>query len=597
LKISTLGDLLRWRSEEQPDLRAYTFLPDGEMEDGELTYGKLYQQARAIGARLQSVGAEGEFVLLLYPAGLEFIAAFFGCQLAGVVAIPAPLPKINRPSSRLQSIAGDVRVHAVLTTSALLPTIRKQLSQIQELQSVHWLATNNLAADVAVEWREPQLNSDALSFLQYTSGSTATPKGVMVSHGNLLSNSADLDSGWRHDERSVIVTWLPHFHDMGLIYGLLHPLYKQIPCYLMPPVFFLQRPIRWLEAIMRYRATHSAAPNFAYDLCVRKTTAEQRATLDLSHWAVAINGAEPVRRETLSAFTEAFAPSGFRSANFCPGYGLAEATLKVCASQRAKEPVFYHVEAAALELNREIAAPQNGPTTRTLVGCGRASPETQIAIVCPQTRERCEPGEVGEIWVSGPGVAQGYWNKPEETERTFGARLRGMGEVPFLRTGDLGFLRDRELFITGRIKDLIIIGGHNHYPHDLEQTAERSHPALRSGCCAAFTVETEEGEEHLVIAGEVERHYNPKQNQPEAETTCGCEPSSTDHKKIQMAVRRAIAEEHDLQVHAIILLKAGSISKTSSGKLQRHACRTAFIDGTLRTFGPSSKAKTQKSIL
>jgi acyl-CoA synthetase (AMP-forming)/AMP-acid ligase II len=364
----------------------------------------------------------------------------------------------------------------------------------------------------------------------------------------------------------------------------------------MPPVFFLQRPLRWLQAMTRYRATHSAAPNFAYDLCVRKTTAEQRAALDLREWAVAVNGAEPVRRETMAGFAEAFAPSGFRPSSFCPGYGLAEATLKVCASQRAEAPVFYRVESAALERHREIAAPQTGPATRTLVGCGRAAPETHIAVVRPETRERCGAGEVGEIWVSGPGVAQGYWNKPDETEKTFGARLKGTAEGPFLRTGDLGFLRDGELFITGRLKDLIIIGGHNHYPHDLEQTAERSHPALRPGCCAAFTIAAD-GEEHLVIAGEVERHYKPEQGRPGAVSAPGRRPSADDRREIQTAVRRAVAEEHDLQVRAVVLLKAGAVSKTSSGKLQRHACRDAFLNGTIGTFGREAEAEAQTSVV
>ena len=414
----------------------------------------------------------------------------------------------------------------------------------------------------------PNISSDTLAFLQYTSGSTGTPKGVMVSHGNLLQNSADLDKGWVHTKDSVIVTWLPTFHDMGLIYGVIQPLYKGLPCYMLSPVSFLQQPIRWLQAISRYRGTHTGAPNFAYDLCVHKITPEQRATLDLSSWQMALNGAEPVRADVLKRFAETFKPCGFEPTAFCPGYGLAEATLKVAAVRRTDAPVLYIVQAGALEQNRILEATEDQQNMRTLVGCGRSEIDTKIVIVHPESLTQCSPEEVGEIWVSGSTVAQGYWMRPEETERTFRAYLADTGDGPFLRTGDLGFWKNGELFVTGRLKDVVIIRGRNYYPQDIELTVEQSHPALKAGASAAFSVEVE-GEEQLVVAQEVERSYLRK----------------LDANEVVGAIRQAVWEQHELSVYAVVLLKPASIPKTSSGKIQRHACKAGFLDGSLEGIG------------
>ena len=507
-KPVTFVDLLRWRAAEQPDRLLYAFLENGEVESGSLTYGQLDEQARAIGALIQSFAAKGERALLLYQPGLDFTAAFFGCLYSGTIAIPVPLPGRNKSLHRLLSIIQDAQPTFVLTSSSIMQMLQKMCAGSPELQQMRWLATDHLAAGLAEQSREPKVEGDHLAFLQYTSGSTSMPKGVMVSHANLLHNSAELDAGWRHDAESVIVSWLPHFHDMGLIYGILQPVYKGIPAYLMPAAQFLQRPVRWLQAISRYRGTHSAAPNFAYDHCTRKIKLEELDKLDLSSWEVAVNGAEPVRRITLEQFATAFAPCGFRWSAFCPGYGLAEATLKVAASQISHPPLLCSVDAVALAQNRILPTIASDGRSQTLVGCGRALLETGIIIVDPQTLTPCAADQIGEIWVSGTSVAQGYWNRPDETELTFNARLADSGEGPFLRTGDLGFFLDGELFIAGWQKDLLIIGGQNHYPQDIEQTVEESHPALRRHTCIAFAVESDR-EEHLVVAVELARQYRP----------------------------------------------------------------------------------------
>jgi acyl-CoA synthetase (AMP-forming)/AMP-acid ligase II len=567
---STLVEILRQRVLHQPDRLAYTFLLDGETEEAHLTYAGLDRKARAIGARLQSLGARGERALLLYPPGLEFIAGFFGCLYAGVVAVPVYPPhpvRLDRTLPRFLAIARDAQPVAVLTSSELLPVAESLFPQAPDLRALCWLATDTIAGTVADEWRPPALSSTSLALFQYTSGSTAAPRGVMLTHGNLLHNLELVRCAFQIGPDSMGVSWLPMYHDMGLT-GFLEPLYINAPTFLMSPVAFLQRPLRWLQTISRTRGTTSGGPPFAYDLCVRKITPEQRATLDLSSWDMAFTGAEPVRYETLERFASTFAPCGFRREAFYPCYGLAEATLIASGGLKAAPPVVFTVQSAALERNRVIPAPGEDAGARTLLGCGQSLGDQKIVIVHPETLTRCSSDEVGEIWIAGPSVAQGYWNQPEDTERTFHAYLADTGEGPFLRTGDLGCLKDGELFVTGRLKDLIIIDGYNHYPQDIELTVEHSYPALRPGCCAAFSVDVA-GQERLVIAAEVERSYLPRRVQ------------SLDTKEVVQAIRRAVAEYHELSVYAVSLLKPGTIPKTSSGKIQRHVCRTNFLAGSL----------------
>jgi 8-amino-7-oxononanoate synthase len=562
LTMATLIDLLNYRACHQPDQTAYTFLVDGETEVASLTYQALDQRSRAIAARLQFLKATGERAILLYPPGLDFIAAFFGCLYAGVTAVPTYPPQQIRKAAKLKTIMVDAQASLALTTNDLLNNLQDILAQ--DLPPVRWLATDTLEDAEAANWHELAIASDTLALLQYTSGSTGTPKGVMVSHANLLANAALIQHTFQDTSESLGVSWLPPYHDMGLIGGVLQPLYVGRPTILLSPVAFLQKPLRWLQAISKYKATTSGGPNFAYDLCIQKITSHQRATLDLSSWKVAFNGAEPIRARTLENFTVAFEVCGFRSTAFYPCYGMAEATLMISGGLSTSPPLLCQVDGASLEKNQITIVPEQAQTVQTLVGCGQAWLEQTIVIVNPDSLQACPADVVGEIWVSSPSVAQGYWNQPNETDHIFKAHLADTGEGPFLRTGDLGFLHHGELFVTGRLKDVIIIRGRNHYPQDIEWTVQQAHPGLRVGCGAAFSLEVE-GAERLVIVQEVERRSLRQ----------------LDAKAVISSIRQAISEEHQLQVYAVLLLKPATIPKTSSGKIQRFACRAGFLEKTL----------------
>ncbi|MEO0928067.1 MAG: AMP-binding protein, partial [Cyanobacteria bacterium J06643_13] len=566
VQIDNLVELLQYRGRHQPSQTAYAFLQDGEIESERLTYQQLDQQARAIAAQLQALELAGQRALLLYPPGLEFIPAFFGCLYASVVAVPAYPPKKNHKLGRLRSIIADAQPEVVLAPKAILAKIQACLSEAENLADLTYLATDDVDLDLAQTWQAADITGDSLAFLQYTSGSTGTPKGVMVTHRNLLHNEKIIKTGMGHSEKTVFVGWLPLFHDMGLVGNVLQPLYLGIPSVLMSPVAFLQKPIRWLQAISRYKATTSGGPNFAYDLCVQKIKPEECAELDLSSWTVAFNGAEPIRSETLAKFAQAFACCGFDSQAFYPCYGMAETTLFVSGSRQKISPVLREVDSTQLQQNA-IAPAADRNNSQAVVGSGQTFVDKMI-IVDPESQTRCQPNQVGEIWVADPSVAQGYWNRPEQTLQTFQAHLADTGEGPWLRTGDLGFVQEGELFITGRIKDVIIIRGRNHYPQDIEQTIENSHPALRNSCGAAFAVEID-GNEQLVIAQEVERSYIRK----------------LDVDGVVAAIRKAVSEDHGLFVSGIVLLKTASIPKTSSGKIQRHACKQGFLADSLKVVG------------
>ena len=569
MEFSTLVDALQQRARYQPEKKAYTFLKDGEIEVDTLYYEELERLARAIAAKLQSFNAIGQRALLMYPPGLEFISAFFGCLFAGVIAVPVYPPRGNQLMSRVLGIATDAEATFGLTNTSVLVNSQRWLTENPDLAQLKWLTTDNIDINLADSWQKPIVDGNSLALLQYTSGSTGTPKGVMVSHKNLLFNCTDLDLGWNHNINSTIVTWLPTFHDMGLIYGVIEPLYKGCSCYMMSPVSFLHKPVRWLQAISFYKATHSGAPNFAYDLCVRKITSEQKASLDLTSWRMALNGAEPVRADVLQRFAQTFKPCGFDLTAFCPGYGLAEATLKVAAVRQQDTPVFLQIDTDALEINRIVEARANQQNVQTLVGCGRSEIDTQILIVDPDSLSECREEQVGEIWVSGSTVAQGYWRNPEKTQQIFQATLKGNTDKHFLRTGDLGFIKNGELFVTGRLKDIIIIQGRNHYPQDIELTVENSHRALRRDCGAAFAVEFK-GSEQLVVVQEVERSYLRQ----------------LDVNEVVGNIRQAVAVEHDIRAHSIVLIKTATIPKTSSGKIARQACRQNFLNNTLDVLTP-----------
>lgn len=582
IALDTLPDVLRMRAEEHPDRLAYRFLPEGDAEAIIITYAELDRRARAIGAWLESFGASGERALILYPPGLDYIASFMGCLYAGVTAIPAYPPRLNRPVPRIQSIVDDSHASFALTTSTIHHNIERRFEHAPDLAALHWLNTEQVPAGLEADWRRPDISSNTLAFLQYTSGSTSQPKGVMLSYANLMHNLKAISCGFHVDSTVNAVFWLPSYHDMGLIGGVLEPMFLGGVTTLLSPASFLQRPVRWLEAISRYRGNTSGAPNFAYDLCVDKITPEQMETLDLSSWTLAFCGAEPIRPETLERFARTFAGCGFRKTTFYPCFGMAESTLIVSGGDGPAEIRTFTVDRKSLESDRVIPASADDEGSLTMVSCGPPVIDQKIVIVNPTTLELCDSNQIGEIWISGPSVAQGYWGLEEETRKTFQAYVSNTGEGPFLRTGDLGFLQNGELFVTGRIKDLIIIHGSNHYPQDIELTVETSHTALQPAGGATFSV-TENGREQLVIVQEVTRQGR-----------------QANIDEVTSAIRQAVAEKHDLQVFAIMLVKPMSIPKTSSGKIQRRATKTAFLENQLEVVGewmknsPSSPALPPK---
>jgi acyl-CoA synthetase (AMP-forming)/AMP-acid ligase II len=588
----TLVDLIRMRARLQPEFVGYRFLPDGDSRALELTYAELDRQARAIAARLQSRVPRGGRALLQIQSDLNFIVAFAGCLYAGVIPVPTMVPHRNRPIDGLCAIAEDCEPDIILTTAGILASMNPALTTAPALQGRPWLAVDAIATPDAGRadsdaWREVEIGRQEIAFLQYTSGSTSAPKGVMVSHANILHNQSMIRDACGHSERTVVVGWLPFFHDMGLIGNILQPLYLGVPCTLMPPAMVLQRPLRWLQAISRYRATTSGGPNFVYDLCVTRIKPEQAASLDLSSWCLAFNGSEPVQRETLERFSRAFAPSGFRADAFHACYGLAEATLRVCDHSAKPAPILLDVDADALERNR--AVPANGAAAvRHLVGCGSASEfhDVQTVIADPATRRRMPEGDVGEIWIKGPNVAQGYWRNKQATERTFQARLKS-GEGPFLRTGDLGFVHDGELFVSGRLKDMVIVLGRNIYPHDIELVVRNSDPALESCVGAAFIAEIN-GKESLIVAQEVRASFR----------------RTIDPNAVRRTIRENIARHFDIGVQDIVLLAPGGVPRTTSGKVRRRACADYYrrddwpaekVDGRVGKAGPQSAIEATQS--
>jgi len=552
-----LIDLLRDRAAAQPDSTAFTFLDAGEREGASLTWAALDFRSRALAAAIQARVQPGDRVLIMLPPGIDFVPAFFGVLYAGAVAIPAYPPagaRADRTSARLRGMVVDADVALVISPAA---NTSRASRLVPELAALPWIDVDTIEESVADAWRVPVCAGDTLALLQYTSGSTAEPRGVMVSHANLLHNLAQSAALARHDRNSVSVSWLPVSHDMGLIDGVLQPVFSGYRAYLMAPAAFLQRPSRWLQAISRYGATHSGGPNFAYDLCVRRIPENERDALDLSTWRIAFNGSEPVRRPTLETFHRRFASCGFRWDAFRPAYGLAESTLLVTSSVHGDPPRFADLDSG-----------------QSLVACGTVNGCPRIRIVDPVTHCLVGDGGVGEIWVSSPSVAQGYWNRPRESAATFRAFINGTDEGPYLRTGDLGRIADDRLYVTGRIKDVMIVRGVKHSPHDLEATAEGAHPLLRAGGCAAFAIE-DAAEERIAIVAEVEPRRAVTDNEIEGAIH---------------AILLAIVDVHQVTPAHISLVPAGTLPKTTSGKLQRFLCRDRFASGTFEVIGTWSDA-------
>jgi FkbH-like protein len=566
-KTKNLVDLLRLRSRHQADKVAYTFLVDGELESKSLTYSECDFKARAIGAMLESSGATGERVLLCLHHGLEYIVGFMGCLYAGAIAVPVFPLRLTRDLMRLQAIAESADVSIMLVDELSFARLNAVFSKAPLFKKIKMIAYADIDDASAKDWRPVKITDDTLALLQFTSGSTSAPKGVMISHGNLMHNEQMIQNVFKQSESSIIVSWLPFYHDMGLIGNVLQSLYIGSPCVFLSPLAFIQRPLRWLEAITTHRATTSGAPNFAFDLCVRSIEKEQCDGLDLSSWSVAYNGSEMIRSETLVSFTKAFKPYGFREEAFHPCYGLAEATLLV-SGIKSGFPVLKSFRKEHLKNNKVVETHDRSGLNeeeqiQTLVSCGKPSNEQSIVIVNPESLAECLPDEIGEVWVASPSVSQGYYNCPLETVKAFRAHFGDFSDKPFLRTGDLGFVKNGELYITGRLKDLIIIRGSNYHSQDIEFVVEQCHTACLPHSGAAFSIEVD-GEERLVIVQEVNLQ------------------SDLGLDSLIETIRREVAKCFDLQAYSVVLIKAGNLPKTTSGKIKRFACKGFYLNGNLK---------------
>ncbi len=553
-EATTLGALLRAKAEERPEHRIFAFLDDELNPAGEHTYVSLDGRARSIAGELDDLA--GEAALLVFPPGLDFIDALYGCLYAGGVAVPCAPPDPGRQFAgpRMQTIVADASPRVVLSPAALHASIAEVLGEN---------CPRLVATDAATGDGRPVATDPAdVAVLQYTSGSTGVPRGVAITHVNVLDNCEFIGSTMNLDREGRTLIWLPPYHDMGLIGGLFSPLHTDRPISLMSPLTFLADPLNWLRAIGRHSITESGGPNFAYDLCVSRAASADLADIDLASWEAAYDGAETVRPETLDAFTDTFAPFGFSGSAFYPCYGLAEATLFVTGRPREGDVTIVEADAAALELGR--FEPASGQRAVRLTGCGGPRAGATIAIVDPDTRERCPDGVVGEIWISGPNVARGYWGREVETKGVFGASIAGETQR-MLRSGDLGLIHAGELFVTGRVAEVLMIDGRELYPTDLESLAEEAAPQLRHNCGAAFMIEVG-GRERPALVAEVR------------------DPTA-DLDSVFVAIRHSLRDSLDIDLAAISLIEPRTIPRTTSGKTRRSECRELFLRGQLAAVG------------
>lgn len=571
LDSPTIADILSWRAEHQPDLTALIFLEDGESKVRKLSFSELGTRARRLARDLRQNGKPGDPVLLLLEPSLDYAIAFYSCFYANRIAVPVYPPNPARLAKTLPpmlSIVQNSGARQAIVSPAAAAGLAHFFNVAPELETIEWISTEVSHFDDDDPFTPPPcVDGRDIAFLQYTSGSTGNPKGVMISHENIIRNCAvnetasEIGPAFNSDGESGVY-WLPPYHDLGLMNGIVAPVYGGATAVLMSPMHFLQRPMRWLKAMSKYKATLSAGPNFAYDLCARKATPEDIENLDLSAWRLASIGAELVRPSTIDLFVRTFEPCGFRAEILRPGYGLAESTLSVTLPKKGNVSIRRTFDAEALETGRVLLAGENDRRTRTLVDSGDLVENVDVRIVDPEDRIEVGESEIGEVWVSSESVGQGYWRNPKETARVFGARLTDSGEGPFLRTGDLGFKREGYLFLTGRIKDLIIIRGQNRDPSDIEQAVDSSSPLLRPGCGAAFSIELDD-EERLVIVHEAR---NSNEN---------------DIEGIVKSVRTSVINQHDVEPYDIRIIKPRTVPKTTSGKIQRRACKRLYLEGDL----------------
>jgi len=555
-ELSPVAALL-YQAEYKHDSCVFSYMPDGEVISNYYTFGQLDREARRIASMLQDLPVASR-ILLLFPQGLEFVAAFYGCLYAGMTAVPAYPPRANQKLHRLSAIVRDSGATLALSTVSWLERFQNQFEG-RQFAGLRWMASDNKHGD-AEQWHGLERDGNDIAFLQYTSGSTGEPKGVRVSYDNIFHNQKLITRSFQHPENANSVCWLPLYHDMGLIGNVIQTVYLGVHNILMSPVSFLQKPYRWLKAIDEYQAATSGGPNFAYDLCVDKVTPDQRDSLDLSCWQLAYNGAEPVRADTLRRFSEHFKTCGFSDSAFFPCYGMAETTIFISGGDRQGGFETVTADKNALSDNRVIAVESGNHNGVQLVSSGHLWDGMDVAIVHPGTNCSCAELEIGEIWVKGDSVARGYENKTKESDRSFNAHIVDLDNGPYLRTGDLGFLQANSLFVTGRLKDLIIVRGKNHYPGDIEITAAASHRALRKYAGAAFQVETR-SKIQLVIIQELERKYLRE----------------FDSSEIATSVRQAVSAKHEITVDCLVLIKTNSLPKASSGKVQRRLCRSRYL--------------------
>jgi len=562
----TMRDLLNDRVRRRKNDLCYTFLVGFEVRT-RWDYSDLHREVAKVAAHLRKIGAIGKRALLVYPQGPDFMAAFLACLSRNVVAVPVPAPEtwnLLRTMPRLRAVAEDADAAFVLTTRKIFNMASASGSSLWDFEGTPWIVTDELEEGGDDLGAEP-IDATTPAYFQYTSGSTSSPSGVVITHQNLMHHLAALHKSCGYGD-GVTVTWMPHFHDYGLVQGLLQPLFSGDPCYFMSPLSFLKRPTHWLGAITKYGGTHSQAPNFAYEHCIRRISSEERAGLNLASWKAAGNAAEPINPVVLEKFIETFEPCGFRRAASAPAYGLAEATLLVSSTRLNTGPRVLDVDADAV-FDGRVTPVETGHVGRKVVSCGELVGDTKVAIVNPTTLNRCRGDEIGEIWVSDRAVAAGYWKQPVKSQEIFNPFLKDTGEGPWLRTGDLGFLQNGELFVSGRLKDMIIIRGANYAPQDIEWVSQKCHPAVETAESAAFPLMID-GEESLGVVQELNRKDHP---------------STIEFEEVAAKIREQISLEFEVRAYAVALVRRNSIPKTSSGKIQRRACRAALLDGSLET--------------
>lgn len=558
----SLVEIIGKRSLIQPDDVVYRYLGDGVTETESFTFKEIDRVACSIAAELSKRLSKGDRVVLLFPQGLKYVAALYGCFYGGFIAIPAYPPRRNRKMDRVKSIIEDSGATAGLVTEDVYKTIERNFAEDDNLKGLEWFKYENISNHPNPAPVDTLPKPDDVAFIQYTSGSTGNPKGVMITHKNIIYNSEFIRRSFGFEENTIGVNWLPIFHDMGLVGGIFQAAYLGLVNIGMPPVAFLKNPLNWFKAIDRYKATTGGGPNFGYDYCVQKIKPEEVKGLDLSSIKNFYCGGEPVRKKTFEDFHAAFSQAKVRSNQMFAVYGMAETTLIVTGKDPASEPSYLRVDQEALSKNRlVIVSPEEKGID--LVSNGHVWMDTKVTIVNSDTFEELDENTIGEVWISGPTVAKGYWNKPEETQRTFNAFTKG-GSGPWLRSGDLGFLYKGELYITGRLKDLIIIRGVNYYPNDIEYSVQQVHEAFKPNSGAAFSI-VKDGIEKLVIVQELERAYL----------------RNTDYDELMSLIRKTVADEFEMEVYAIVLIRTGSIPLTSSGKIQRRQTRYEYLTGKL----------------